>query len=291
MTLLGVGATSGVGNNPGVGNTSLGRIGYGYIYADWKPMIAYTTPNMNGFQATGAITQNFTATTITSNFMGTAAVAGAAANAIPGDTLTASTVNASPAYEGKASYSFAANDVTGKIWVSGIAQRTGSFGAGFNNQDSVAYAADIGANANLAGFGLTGYYYSGSGIGQLGQGFDGYGISAANNALVSARDTDGGYVQATYVLPTKTKVGVSWGQSNLDKATGETNVTTVAAAGAGLGNVGLLVKTNEMWTVGAYHPLTKHLNLVAEYNYTTSENQAGRENKANNGSLGAILFF
>jgi len=290
MTLLGVGATSGVGNNPGVGNTSLGRIGYGYIYADWKPMIAYTTPNMNGFQATGAITQAFLHNSITSNYTGTAAVAGAA-SAIPGDTLASSSVNASPAYEGKASYSFAANDVTGKIWVSGIAQRVGSFGAGISNSDSVAYAADIGANANFAGFGLTGYYYSGSGIGQLGQGFDGYGRSATTNANVSARDTDGGYVQATYVLPTKTKVGVSWGQSNLDKANGETNVTTVAAAGAGLGNVGLLVKTNEMWTVGAYHPLTKHLNLVAEYNYTTSENQAGQENKANNGSLGAILFF
>ena len=290
MTLLGVGATSGVGNNPGVGNTSLGRIGYGYIYADWKPMIAYTTPNMNGFQATAAITQAFTHTSVTSNFMGTAAVAGAGA-ATPGDTITASGINASPAYEGKASYSWAANDVTGKVWVSGIAQRVGSFGGQFNMNDSVAYAADIGANANFSGFGLTGYYYSGSGIGHLGQGFDGYGRSATANANVSARDSDGGYIQATYILPTKTKMGISWGQSNLDLASGETAVTTIAAAGAGIGNVGNLVKTNEMWTVGAYHPLTKHLNLVAEYNYTTSENQAGAENKANNTSLGAILFF
>ena len=58
MTLLGVGASAG---NPG--NTTLGRIGYGYIYADWKPMIAYTTPNFNGFQATAGISQNFQATT------------------------------------------------------------------------------------------------------------------------------------------------------------------------------------------------------------------------------------
>ncbi len=26
-----------------------------------------------------------------------------------------------------------------------------------------------------------------------------------------------------------------------------------------------------MWTVGAYHPLTKHLNLVAEYSNVESE--------------------
>jgi hypothetical protein len=46
-----------------------------------------------------------------------------------------------------------------------------------------------------------------------------------------------------------------------------------------------------MYSVGVYHPLTKHLNLVAEWNHVKSENQAGAENKANTGSLGAILFF
>jgi len=272
MTLLGVGA-----GTAGGGNTSLGRIGYGYIYADWKPQISYTTPNFNGFQATAGIAQAFTHTTFIDN--------------LATDNLTASTVNASPAYEGKASYAFAVNDVSGKLWVSGLAQKVGSFGANLNNNDSVAYAGDIGANVNFAGFGLTGYYYNGSGVGHVGQGFDGYGrnTAAAVNSVsqISARDTDGGYVQATYILPTKTKVGVSWGQSNLDLASGETAGTAASTAG----QVGNLVKENEMWTAGIYHPLTKHLNLVAEYNYSTSRNQRNQENKNNNGSLGAILFF
>jgi len=138
-------------------------------------------------------------------------------------------------------------------------------------EDPVARAADIGANINVAGFGLTGYYYDGKGIGSTFQFLDGY---SANG---KARDSDGGYVQATYVLPTKTKVGVSWGQSNLDLSSGESNTT--------------LLKTNEMTTVGIYHPLTKHLNLVAEYSHITSENQAGAENKTNSGSLGGIIFF
>jgi len=46
-----------------------------------------------------------------------------------------------------------------------------------------------------------------------------------------------------------------------------------------------------MWTVGVYHPLTKHLNLVAEWDNVRSENQNGAKNTANTGSLGAILFF
>ncbi len=38
------------------GATTLGGIGTGYIYPAWRGQIAYTTPNMNGFQATIAIT-------------------------------------------------------------------------------------------------------------------------------------------------------------------------------------------------------------------------------------------
>ena len=42
--------------------TTLGRIGTGYIYADWNGQIAYTTPNMNGFQLTVGVMQPWNAT-------------------------------------------------------------------------------------------------------------------------------------------------------------------------------------------------------------------------------------
>jgi len=290
MTLLGVGAPTSAGNN-----TTLGRIGAGYLYADWKAQIAYTTPNFNGFQATAGLTQNWgaarsgTGTKVAAATTYTAAIATALPTtlAVTATTTAAtyysaasSTRSSQTAYEGKASYSFAANDVTGKVWVSGIANKVNDLGVGVTVADSVAYAGDIGANVNMAGFGLTGYYYSGRGIGTTGQMWDGY----ATNG--NSRDSDGGYVQATYALPTKTKVGVSWGISNLDLANGETSTRANAALSSGA-----LVKSNEMWTIGAYHPLTKHLNIVAEYSNLKSENQSGQENKNNTGSLGAILFF
>ena len=37
------------------GSTTLGRIGSGYLYADWKAQIQYATPNWSGFSAVGAI--------------------------------------------------------------------------------------------------------------------------------------------------------------------------------------------------------------------------------------------
>jgi hypothetical protein len=289
MTLLGVGAPTSAGNN-----TTLGRIGAGYLYADWKAQIAYTTPNFNGFQATAGLTQNWgaarsgTGVKVAASTPATTASLSASSITVTMGTTSAATYysaassarSSQTAYEGKASYSFAANDVSGKVWVSGIANRVNDLGAGVTVEDNVAYAGDIGANVNVAGFGLTGYYYGGRGIGTTGQMWDGY----ATNG--KSRDSDGGYVQATYALPTKTKIGASWGISKLDLASGESSTRADAALSSGA-----LVKENEMWTIGAYHPLTKHLNIVAEYSHLNSENHAGQENKNKTGSLGAILFF
>jgi hypothetical protein len=51
-----------------------------------------------------------------------------------------------------------------------------------------------------------------------------------------------------------------------------------------------------MWTLGAYHPITKHLNLVAEYSDAKDKVSAkgtglATNSKAKTVSLGAILFF
>src|SRR6266478_2427043 len=54
MTLLGVG--SGAGAIRG-GNTTLGRIGVGYIYTDWIPQISYASPNYGGFQYSAGVFQ------------------------------------------------------------------------------------------------------------------------------------------------------------------------------------------------------------------------------------------
>ena len=250
MTLLGVGSAAGLlaGNT-----TTLGRIGTGFIYADWKSQIAYTTPNFNGFSATAGVTQSW--------------------NAIAtGNSATSTTRGgASPAFEGKASYAFATDAVTGKVWVSGITQNIEQLTSLAAVGSQRAEAWDIGANVNVAGLGLTAYYYDGSGIGTSIQFRDGFDLAG------NKRDSNGGYVQATYVLPTATKIGVSWGVSNLDK-------TSAEAASA-------LVKENEMWTIGVYHPLTKHLNLVAEYSDVKATAQTNVQAKAQTVSAGAILFF
>jgi hypothetical protein len=262
MTLLGVGSGAG-----GAGSSTLGRIGSGYIYADWKAQIAYTTPNFNGFEATAAVTE-----------------------------ATGQFDNSNLGTEGKASYSFAANDMTGKIWVGGKTQKIqvrdgGALSVAANPlavsggvsapaaatnggaiDEATARAAEIGAKVAASGFELVGYYYNGKNVDSgIGTAINTIGVAGA---AVHERDNNGGYVQATYVLPFKTKLGVSWGKNVIEKAGSDLRDAERKAS-----------------IIGAYHPLTKHVNLVAEYNHLDIESADNTDGKAKTASLGAILFF
>ena len=254
MTLLGVGSQGVVGVAGGT-TTTLGRIGIGYMYADFNGQMTYTTPNFGGLELTAGIDHPLKT-----------------ANA-SGDSDTMGGPQKMPAYVGVARYSFSADAVSGKVWLEGKGQKFYDAATSVS-QDASMFG--LGGNLNAGGVSLTGYYYSGNGAGTTAWGKDGF--AAAGGTTGSAkRNSDGGYIQATYVLPTKTKAGISWGASNLDRAGGETAAN--------------LVKSNEMTTVGLYHPLTKHLNLVGEYSRVTSENQTGLENKSDIVSAGGILFF
>ena len=250
MTLLGVGSQGVVGSAGGT-TTTLGRIGTGYLYADWNGQIAYTTPNMNGFSATVGVMQPWNATT-------TGALSGAS-------TGTSDEFG----YQGQASYSWT-GDLGGKVWAGFFSQEVTQIGTG--GGDDTADAFEGGASISFGNANIVAYGYSGEGVGTTGLLRDGY------DTVGNARDSDGGYVQGTYVIPTGTKLGVSWGVSNLDTTTAE-------------GGAVDLVSENEMLTVGAYHPLTKHLNLVAEYSNVESDSHDGTSSESDIISVGAILFF
>jgi hypothetical protein len=271
QTLLGVGSQGVVGAAGGT-TTTLGRIGAGFLYADFNGQINYTTPNMNGLELTVGIDQPMSTNNL-GNTAGVISVSAANTFAITtaAETLSLNAVGTqkNPAFVGVARYSFTANDVTGKIWVEGKSQKIYGL-SGFSANSQV---AGIGANVNAGGFGAVAYYYKGEGAGTTAFLMDGY------SAAGGKRDSDGGYLQLSYTLPTKTKAAASWGRSNLDKASNETASN--------------LVKSNEMSTIGLYHPLTKHLNLVGEYSRVESENHAtiAKENKSDIMSVGGILFF
>jgi len=257
MTLLGVGSQGVVGTAGGT-TTTLGRIGTGYIYADWNGQIAYTTPNMNGLSLTLGVMQPWNSTSSTTQNTENGAAVSAASS---GSTDQFG-------FQGQGSYSWT-GDFAGKVWAGFFSQEvTGFTGA----SDERATAFEVGVSTTISNINLVAYGYSGEGVGTTALLRDGFSTDGKK------RDSDGGYVQATYVIPTGTKLGVSYGISKLDDN----------AVDAGKS----LVEENSMLTVGAYHPLTKHLNLVAEYSRVESESHDTVSDSENDiFSVGAILFF
>jgi predicted porin len=259
MTLLGVGSQGVVGSQGGT-TTTLGGIGSGYLYADWNGQIAYTTPNMNGLSLTLGVMQPWNAISLGED---------------NDNSATSSGGTDQFGFQGQGSYSWT-GDFAGKIWAGFFSQEvTGlSTGVAGTTTDERATAFEAGVSTSIYNINLVAYGYSGEGVGTTGLLVDGFDTTGKK------RDSDGGYLQATYVIPTGTKLGVAYGVSKLDNTTTD-------------GNTNNLVSENTRLTVGAYHPLTKHLNLVAEYNKIEAESMATAQSDSESDiiSVGAILFF
>lgn len=240
MTLPGVGA--GNGNYATPSNTSLGSIGLGYVYADWLAQINYTTPDFGGFKFTIGV------------FDPLEPVGTPATSAVP---------EASPGFHGKLSYE------NGPVYLSAafISQKHEGL---TNAQDFDSFGFDVGGKLTFGDFEFLAWYYQGEGIGTTAL------FLLGDDGAGNERDSDGFLAQITYKFG-DTKLGINYGESNLDLASGEA--------------VSDLVETNKKYTVGVYHSLTENLTLLAEYTDVKAEAHSGLENDSSNFNIGAYLSF
>ena len=253
MTLSGVGSVSDL--TRGGGNTSLGRIGVGYLYADWKGQVQYSSPKWGGFSFNLAVVDPWGLVNLSGESL---------------DAGTFSQEGSTYGFEGKVVYAWE-GDFSGKVWASFISQALKTTDPLLDDEDALGF--DVGAKVGFGGLELVGYYYTGEGIGSADFLFDA--VDAAGNT----RDSDGMYAQATYKLPGPgTKLGVSWGESNLDRGPADPVTTS-------------LVESNESVVLGVYHPLTSALQLVLEYTKTEATAHNGNKAEESAIALGAILSF
>src|SRR5437773_9535707 len=185
MTLLGVGSGAAFLG----GNTTLGRIGVGYIYTDWIPQITYSSPSYGGFSFAGGV------------FQGVNIVGGAVNSA----ELTG---HEEPGFQGKASYEWKGT-VSGKAWVSGIGQkvkaRTSDVPALPSGVNVSGTGFDIGTTVNFGALEGVLYAYSADGIGTTAIGFN---AASFASGRLEKRKSKGWYAQGTYKIE-KWKPGIS----------------------------------------------------------------------------------
>jgi predicted porin len=260
MTLPGVGAP-GSAASPAPSNTTLGGIGFGYIYTDWLAQMDYTTPDFSGFAVTVGIFDPLNSLT---------------------DAGTADPKKA-PGFHAKISYTLTIAEGT-KLYLSaaGLSQKqyyeTPTVPVTTYNYTGT--GADFFAKFDLQDLEVIGYYYHATGLGSTAL-FDG-GAFDGGPTLGQTRTSSGYLGQVTYKFG-PVKLGANYGRSILDYA----NAFDQAA------NPDLLAN-NQKFTVGVYYSLTKALTLLAEGSRVESHSQdptLPHTNGASTFNIGAYLGF
>ena len=252
MTLFGVGAMAGLDG----GGTSLGRIAFGYTYAEFQTRFAWKSPDMSGFTIEAGIFDPSE---------------GSGGNAANFETDT-------PQFQVAANYSTSFDGGSVAVWAEGIYQEmTGRNAGAFNTTGEVTTTGiSVGLNVNAGALGFVASFYDGEALGSVRQvDTNSYQCTATT---CSEAEADGYYIQGTYTFNGKTKVGLSYGETNQD------NVTLVGA----VNNTGAtaIERSNELTTIGVYHDVNSWLKVVAEYN-----DQSSQFGEISNISLGGFIFW
>ena len=251
MTLFGVGALGG----PDGSGTALGRIGFGYVYPDFRTRFSYKTPDINGFNLEVGIFD-------------------------PQEPIgqSAAYKTDTPQLQAEATYSTKFQGGSVNFWA-GFLWQTEKNIALSSKIDSVGYNG--GVDVSFGGFNVVGSYYGGKALGTLL--FNAGGGNGFLCGTISCKEADnsGYYVQGSYTFMGKTKLGVSYGASKQD-AFSATELAAIGAVGGGH------VK-NSMLTVGVYHDVTSWLKVIAEYNIYRSQQQLGH--RADGFSVGGFLLW
>lgn len=174
-----IGSQGGVGwlgGGADTGNATGGRIGTGYVYANFNPQIKFTSNDINGFVYKIAVIN-------------------------PEEPQDADIETGLPRFEGQVTYS--ADNF--KVWTGAFLQEVSVLGGQAFDYDMQGY--DVGAHIDIGGFGLTVNYSDTVGIGA-----DGLYGGSINDADVDATQW---YVEADYEV-NKTRFGLSYGEGSQD---------------------------------------------------------------------------
>lgn len=262
-----LGGTGASGGGLGAGGTTLGRIGFGYIYPNFNAQITYSTPAGKPAQFSIGLFDPSFVSTDQGEYRGTK---------LP-------RVEAEFTWTGNLGSGGSGGQMTSPnrimFWLNGMVQQTDSVSItpdGGSNPSLTSTGAGGGIKLDANGWSIVGSGYYASGVGTTLM-FDGI---SSFDALGDSRKTWGYIGQVQYTPPaSKWTVGASWGESHVNQTSLDQD------------DFASLVKYNRAADVLMSYQWTKSLRYVLEYTWARAASYAGSENTSNQGSTGFMLFF
>jgi len=262
MTLL----TAGVVPGPAFrGNTTLGHIGYGYLYTNFGPQLRYTTPDMKGFKIALSVGEPYK---------------------ISADTGKTN----SPRIETEISYANAFGSTTLQAWASGLFQNAPRKDdptiarPGSNNQ-SIGGAGGISAGFGKTNLLLSGYVGKGLGM-----------VSAQDGDFLGSTSTDGAGVerlhwgflaQATYKVTPEVMLGVNYGQSRQNESDFDKTLRIVGTESTPFAQI----KKQEAAVATVTYNFNKFTQFIAEYSYAQNTWHDSATQHSNQFALGTMFYW
>jgi hypothetical protein len=248
QTLFGVGSV-GIGGGQS-GGTTLGRIGYGYIYPNFNAQVTYSTKGGQPGQLSVGL------------FQPSVILADGPGGGGPGNLNNTYGFTPLPRLEAEATYNMKSGASKFLVWGGAVAQSASN--APTNGTSITSVGGTVGVRADISSLAVVVSAYTGKGLGTLLMFSDVAGGAISSNDSV-ARSSKGGYIQVGYTLNKKNTVAASVGLSQLRNASS-------GEAGGPNGGPNTLRTQLTSYTAGLYHQWTKSMKLTVE---VTKEHQQG----------------
>jgi len=257
MTLFGVGAQGAIAAG---GGTTLGYIGYGYIYTNFGAQIRYTTPDLGGVKLAIGI-------------LDPSVIDGAAADY---------TITETPGYEAEISYAGSlGGGVNLQAWINGMSQEAERLDAVTNTKKSATCSGFAGGvGVDVAGFHVLASGFSGQANG------DAVMMAEFATAPVDSNDDEreatGILAQLTYTILGATKIGIQYGETEFDETTAD-----AADRAAGTAHI----EKQSAYTFGVYHDITPNWKVMAEYTAPKMEYFDGTDLESSVIAIGTFFIW
>jgi len=247
------------------GGTSLGHIGYGYLYANFGPQFRYTTPDMAGFKVAFEVAEPYQISAATN------------------DAVSNGKTNM-PRFEAELSYATTFKGGSVHAWLSGIEETATRATTGFARPGgtdlSLGFAPGVNVQFGPVGLMASGYY--GTGLGMIST-QDGDVFSSTTDNLGNQRKQWGFLGQATYQLTDSVRLAVNYGANR-------SNRTDEESDGRALANLNQM-KSQEALVGQVNYNLNKFTQFTLEYIWAQNVTQGGDKLRSNQVALGTVFFW
>jgi hypothetical protein len=244
------------------GGTSLGHIGYGYLYANFGPQFRYTTPDMGGFKVALEVAEPYQ-------------ISMASNGAINDGKQNV------PRLEAELSYATTFKGGSVHAWLSGIEQTaTRASTAVRPRGHDITLGVSPGFNAQFGPVGIMASGYYGTGLGMVST-QDGDIFTQATNDIFGNQRTFWGFLaQATYQVTDSIRLAANYGDNRSDRTEAE-------------GDFGIHtgMKSQEAAVAQINWNLNKFTQFTLEYIWAQNVTQAAEKLHSNQVALGTVFFW